>query len=446
MLQVYYQQHHHHHHHHNQKQQQYAGDASFAFGFAQLFDSALHASGVKPYQAGAETVMVSLLVIIIWSLLNFARIDKVGWIQIFAVYFQIASIFVVCISILVMQQPLNDAKSVFGGYYNASGLSDDTNAAHGGTNRIMLGFLGLQCGLFAFVGFEAPAHLAEETTNSTVNAPKGIIYTVLVSGLFGIFYYICLLFACTDIEAVLSGESDDDSITLTDYASTNIFILACGQKGGAGLTWLIVINLFFAGLASVAVTGRITFALMRDKLFPGSAYFSQTTEGTASPFAAIALVCVIDLFLQLLPLNVTNGNVAFNSIIALCNLGFYVSYALPVFLKLVYQPKDFPVTKMDLGKWSNPLAAITSIWLFGTSFIYFFPNWYPIHYVTTNETYTDDAGNEYTVTVGSDMNWLIVVVSGVFILFALNWIFSARYHFTGPKRIALSSTDVVVNA
>jgi hypothetical protein len=44
------------------------------------------------------------------------------------------------------------------------------------------------------------------------------------------------------------------------------------------------------------------------------------------------------------------------------------------------------------------------------------------------------------------MNWLIVVVGGVFILFALNWIFSARYHFTGPKRIALSSTDVVVNA
>jgi len=156
-----------------------AGDASFAFGFAELFNSALAASGVKPYKDGAginniiiitiiiiiiiiivitiiiiiiiETVMVSLFIIILWSVMNFARIDKVGWIQTFAVYFQFASLIVVCISILVMQQPLNDGKYVFGGYFNNSGLADDNKASHGSTNRIMLGFLGLQCGLFAFV-------------------------------------------------------------------------------------------------------------------------------------------------------------------------------------------------------------------------------------------------------------------------------------------------------
>jgi hypothetical protein len=191
--------------------------------------------------------------------------------------------------------------------------------------------------------------------------------------------------------------------------------------------------LFFAGLASVAVTGRITFALMRDNLFPGSNYFAQTTS-TASPAAAITLVLFIDLCLQLLPLNVTNGNVAFVQIIGLCNLGFYVSYALPVFLKLWFQPKDFPVTKMDLGIWSKPLAIFTSIWLFGTSFIYFLPNYRPIHYTTT----TDDVAYGYSVTTGSDMNWLIVVVAGVFIIFALNWVFSARYHFSGPRRMELS--------
>jgi len=121
-----------------------AGDASFAFGFALLFNSGLQASGIKPYQEGSETVMVSLFVIIFWSLLNFMRIDKVGWIQVFAAYFQLASIFVVCISILVMGQPLNDGKYVFGGYFNQTGLSDDVSAAHGSTNRIMVGFLGLQ--------------------------------------------------------------------------------------------------------------------------------------------------------------------------------------------------------------------------------------------------------------------------------------------------------------
>lgn len=203
-----------------------AGDASFAFGFAELFNSALDASGIKPYQPGAETVMVSLFVISLWSVLNFMRIDKVGWIQTFAAYFQLASLIVVCVSILVMQNPLNTGKNVFGGYYNNTGMADDIKASNGGNNRIMLGFLGLQCGLFAFVGFEAPAHLAEETTNSSENAPKGIIYTVTASGIAGLFYYICLLFACTDMNAVVNGVSDDDSLNLTDYAATNVFILA----------------------------------------------------------------------------------------------------------------------------------------------------------------------------------------------------------------------------
>lgn len=179
---------------------------------------------------------------------------------------------------------------------------------------------------------------------------------------------------------------------------------------------------------------------MRDNLFPGSNYFAQTTS-TASPAAAITLVLFIDLCLQLLPLNVDNGNVAFYQILGLCNLGFYVSYALPVFLKLWFQPKDFPVTKMDLGIWSKPLALFTSIWLFGTSFIYFFPNYRPIHYTTT----TDDVAYGYSVTTGSDMNWLIVVVAGFFIIFALNWIFSARFHFAGPRRAGLSLQSIEVN-
>lgn len=248
-------------------------------------------------------------------------------------------------------------------------------------------------------------------------------------------YYICLLFACTDIEAAVSGVSSNPDLTLTDNAATNVFILACGQKGGAGLAWLIIINLFFAGLASVAVTGRITFALLRDKFFPGAAYFSQTTASSSSPAYAITLVCLVDLVLQLLPLNVTNGNIAFNSILGLCNIGFYVSYALPVFLKLVYQPKDFPITKMDLGVWSKPMAVITSIWLFGTSFIYFFPTSYPIH---ANSYIADDDGHE---TLGSNMNWLIVVIAGTFIIFSANWIFSARYHFIGPRRLEMAKAE-----
>jgi hypothetical protein len=32
------------------------------------------------------------------------------------------------------------------------------------------------------------------------------------------------------------------------------------------------------------------------------------------------------------------------------------------------------------------------------------------------------------------MNWLIVVVAGVFFICAVNWIVSGQYNFRGPKR------------
>lgn len=50
--------------------------------------------------------------------------------------------------------------------------------------------------LFAFSGYEGGAHMAEETVNATISAPKGIIYTCIASALTGFFYIVGLLYAC----------------------------------------------------------------------------------------------------------------------------------------------------------------------------------------------------------------------------------------------------------
>ena len=43
----------------------------------------------------------------------------------------------------------------------------------------------------------------------------------------------------------------------TGNACVNLFIKAAGKEWGQALAWLIVINLYFAGVSSVAVTGNI---------------------------------------------------------------------------------------------------------------------------------------------------------------------------------------------
>jgi amino acid transporter len=50
----------------------------------------------------------------------------------------------------------------------------------------------------------------------------------------------------------------------------------CAAPGfGQTIAWLLVLNAFFAGLSSVTVTGRITFALARDNGFPFSEWVKQ---------------------------------------------------------------------------------------------------------------------------------------------------------------------------
>lgn len=259
--------------------------------------------------------------------------------------------------------------------------------------------------------------MSEETTNSRTSAPKGIINTVLATGIGGIVLILSLLFANSDIAAATTDDpyyAELNHYPATGNAAINVFVLACGQDWGQALAWLVLINIFFAGISSVAVTGRITFALTRDKAFPYSEFLSRVNPLIKTPVNSIMFVFVVDAFLQLLPLDTANGTIAYNSIIGLATVGWQVSYAIPILLKLIFNPTDFPLTTLSLGRFSAPCGWVSVLWLLGSSCLFFLPTESPV--------------NEHS------MNWLVVVVSGTTFICALNWIFNSQYNFSGPRR------------
>ena len=177
-----------------------AGDASFAFAWGQFLNAALIISGSVTKSLETEKLVgISIGVVLLWTVLNILRVDRVGFINGFASIFQICSLIIIIFVCLIRVQHLSTAKFVFTKYFNLSGWTD----------KSYVGAISLLAALFSFSGYEASAHMAEETNSARKNAPKGIIYTCLATGATGLALLLALLFATEDINTVRPRHSAD---------------------------------------------------------------------------------------------------------------------------------------------------------------------------------------------------------------------------------------------
>lgn len=378
----------------------FGGDAAFAAAFAAFLSSSLAASG-SDQLSDVTQVILAVSVLFIWTFLNFFRIDQVGWVNSIAAIVHIGTLFVVMILLYSMAKKLNTSEFVFTRYYNDTGFD----------SVFYVFLLSMVSGMFSFVGYEASSHMAEETSDESDGSPSslGMIYTVIASGVVGFIYLVTLLFATVDIGAVLNGSDAAD----TGSPVINVFVYTCGELWGAVLAWLLVVNIFFAGHSSVTVTGRITYALARDKAFPFSEMIAELDPYFQSPVNALLFSMVLAALLNALPITAI-GKTAFYGIVGLSTIGYQVSYGIPILLKVVYDPADFPITPMSLGVWSYPVSLISCIWLFASGFLFLLPVSYPV--------------------TADNMNWLIVTCAAAFAFGAANWHFNSRFSYQGPKR------------
>lgn len=157
--------------------------------------------------------------------------------------------------------------------------------------------------------------------------------------------------------------------------------------------------------------------MARDGVFPFSKYLRQIFEPTKTPLTNIMFVFTIDSSLLLLPLV---SSTAFTAITAISTLGYQISYFIPIFLRCTVARNTFILGEFNIGRFGRYIALVSSIWLFFTSLIMLLPSEYPINV--------------------DNMNYAIVIITGVALFASIYWIISARHFFVGPKRI---DTDII---
>jgi amino acid transporter len=180
-------------------------------------------------------------------------------------------------------------------------------------NLIWLFALGLMLPAYTITGFDASAHTAEETVGATLNVPRGIVRSVLVSGVAGWALVGTILLAMPSVaEGVAKGAEVVPWVIRHRLSGP----LATGLLGG------IVLVQYLCGLAALTSASRMVFAFARDGGLPGSGWLRRVNPQTSSPAVAVWVAALSGAaFTVLLP---------YTTIAVICTVLLYLSYVLPV--------------------------------------------------------------------------------------------------------------------
>lgn len=193
-----------------------------------------------------------------------------------------------------------------------------TTRADGNTT---LGFMnGLVLSMFTFTGYDASAHLAEETHDPARRTPWGILMSVLVSAVAGYLLLVAITLAVKDLS--VAGKS---------HAALVIMQNALGSGFGRLGMGLALVAMWFCGLSSVTSASRTLYAFSRDRGLPFHRAICKVGAKTKTPTVAIAVATTAPFLLVLSTAPFAEGAV-FDAMAKMATMGLYVSYVAPVLL------------------------------------------------------------------------------------------------------------------
>jgi amino acid permease (GABA permease) len=265
--------------------------------------------------------------------------------------------------------------------------------------------LGLLMAQYTFTGYDASAHMSEETHNADLAAPRGIVSSIAVSLVAGFI----LLIAITSV--IPTNPATYATVAANPAAPVAIWTSALSRVGAELFLLIAVIAQGFCGMASVAANSRMLFAFSRDGAVPGHKYWHRINPRTRTPTNSIWF-CVTFSFILAVP-SLWSG-VAYAAVTSIATIGLYIAYVLPTLLRRM-QGKSWQGGRWSLGRWSPLVGWLGIIWVAFISVLFMLPT-------VAFSTIGRDNFNYAPIAVG-----VVLLFSGGY------WLLSARKWFKGPK-------------
>ncbi len=287
--------------------------------------------------------MVFLVTVITHVLINVFGAKIIHWMQNVNVYWHVVGVAAIVLILVFIPEQHQTLNWMFTTQINNSGWTSYWFYV------LPLGFLLTQ---YTITGFDASAHVSEETSGASIAAAKGIWRSIFYSGIGGWILLLSMLYAATNVEEINKNFGFSPIVLLTalpeGFAVTILVISCVGQ--------------YLCGMSCVTAASRMLFAIARDGAVPGSKWLSKV-DGNRNPSNAAIGAAAAAVVLTLPALYAPEGTVvpvAFFAVTSVTVIGLFVSFAIPIFLRWRMGDK-FQQGPWNLGnkwKWMAPLAVL----------------------------------------------------------------------------------------
>ena len=350
---------------------------------------------------------VFVAVLIGATLVNVFDVRITSFINGVSAWWHVIGTVIIVLALVIVPDSHQSVSYAFTTTINNSGYS-----GHGWGSLVfwMVFAIGLTMSQYTITGYDASAHMAEETHKASRGAALGMIYAVVISVIAGFILLLALTMAIPDTKAV------QEQFT---YIVTWIWEESMSRRWAELLLFIVVFAQFYCLTACITSGSRMLFAFSRDRAVPGHQLWRKVSRHRVPVFSVVAVGCLG--FLLMVP-TWWNNLAGYYVGTSVGTTGLYIAFILPVILR--YRKREsFEHGAWSLGsnyKWINPLAIV---WVAFITIVFMLPT-------GPKGIPGNDAGFDWNY-----VNYAPLTILGAFLLFGGWWVLSAKNWFEGPVRM-----------
>jgi len=380
---------------------QIAITAGIDYGAAIFTDALLQLLWPGTFKGDAhEVIYVYAVILGLHALMNIFSVRLVALLNDISVWWHCLGVLIIVGFLILKPDHHQSFGTVFSKTINNSGFSH--------TWILYVLALGLLQAQYTYTGYDASAHMSEETQGASRGAARGIIMSVVVSAVFGYILALGVTFAIQDFKTTGAAGT---------FAVKQVFLDSLGTTTAKVMLAIIVGAQFYCGMSSITSASRMMYAFSRDRAVPGHQLWRRLNAQRVPYMAAIAIAVLA--FLCTFPAYFgTNGAVAYAAVTSIATIGLYIAYAIPIYLRLrmgdAWEPGEW-----SLGKHYRWIGIVACLWVVFIAILFMAP--------------LSPAG----IPWNSNFTWLSVnyapiAVLGTLLLVGGWWLLSANKWFKGP--------------